>query len=304
MKTSQSNTPSPQKNSSSCLLITLIVFIIGIVILVGVAIAGFIGFRMFEKDITKNLLQKKIGTVTNDTKLSGFAQTFVYPNGAVTGIQKDTDYGAAYALYEETGDDLQMVYNYYEYLAVINGWELGSRGVNTLGDGGFLHLSESDFSADLNYEQKKGGKTLITVDIYAEEPRLSQAGVIPNQTVATSTPTYGPVRQQPSSTVVKTQTGTFIIPDSNVRKITEADIVGLTPWQLKVARNELYARYGRPFVHKDLACYFQKQSWYVMDPSFTESRLSSLEQNNAVTILNYEKKIQSPLLNVDSGCRQ
>ncbi|HCM82144.1 MAG: hypothetical protein UW22_C0072G0001 [Candidatus Gottesmanbacteria bacterium GW2011_GWB1_44_11c] len=94
-----------------------------------------------------------------------------------------------------------------------------------------------------------------------------------------------------------------ILPESNIRNITRADLVGLTPWELKVSRNEIYARHGRPFVHQDLACYFAKTSWYVKDPNYTDSRLSQLEQRNAVFILNYEKEIGSPVWGVDTGCR-
>lgn len=312
MKATKSSQSSSQKSSSSCFLVAFIVILVVMVLIGMIVLAGFFGLKMLGKNtgketVSKNIvsqLQKKIGGTSSTNKLiSGFAQTFVYPQGNVTEVNRDTSYGAAYTIYEETSDDVQTVYDYYEKLATVNGWTLGSRGIDMSGTSGSLRLSEPDFSADLSYERKDGGVTLISIDVYAEDPRLSQVGVMPgSQPVVTSTPTGTPVRQVPSPSVA-TQVGVFVIPDSNVRKVTEADLSGLTPWQLKVARNELYARYGRPFVHKDLACYFQKQSWYVMDPSFTESRLSSIEQNNAVIILNYEKKIQSPLMNVDSGCR-
>ncbi len=80
-------------------------------------------------------------------------------------------------------------------------------------------------------------------------------------------------------------------------------MVGLTEWQLKVARNEIYARHGRDFVHQDLSCYFDKLSWYKIDPEYNENRLSPLEISNAVFILNYEKEINSSLINKDTGCK-
>jgi len=94
-----------------------------------------------------------------------------------------------------------------------------------------------------------------------------------------------------------------ILPESNIRNLTRGDLTGLTAWELKVARNEIYARHGRPFVHQDLACYFTTMSWYKKDPDYTDSRLSSLEQRNAVFILNYEKETGSPIWSVDTGCR-
>jgi type II secretory pathway pseudopilin PulG len=104
-----------------------------------------------------------------------------------------------------------------------------------------------------------------------------------------------------------TKTGTmptngYIIADSNTRVIAASELKNLTPWQLKVARNEIYARHGRAFVHKDLACYFATQNWYKQNPNFSESQLSSTENKNIATILSYEKSISSPCTDTDSGC--
>lgn len=110
-----------------------------------------------------------------------------------------------------------------------------------------------------------------------------------------------------SSTGTTSKNGTmptngYIIEDSNTRVISESELTNLTPWQLKVARNEIYARHGRPFVHKDLQCYFAKQSWYKQDPNFSESSLSAVEKKNVETIKAYEIKTNSPLYQKDSGC--
>jgi len=104
-----------------------------------------------------------------------------------------------------------------------------------------------------------------------------------------------------------TKTGTmptngYVLSGSNSRLIAESELTNLTPWQLKVARNEIYARHGRTFVHQDLACYFSNQNWYTINPNFSESQLSSTENKNVATILNYEKKISSLCTDYDSGC--
>ncbi len=39
----------------------------------------------------------------------------------------------------------------------------------------------------------------------------------------------------------------FIIPDSNMRYLTEDDLRGLSKDQLEIARNEIYARHGYQF---------------------------------------------------------
>jgi hypothetical protein len=94
----------------------------------------------------------------------------------------------------------------------------------------------------------------------------------------------------------------YIIADSDSRLIATSELIKLTPWQLKVARNEIYARHGRPFVHQDLQCYFNQKSWYNIDQNFSNSMLSVLENKNIQTILDYENKINSPILQKDTGC--
>lgn len=103
---------------------------------------------------------------------------------------------------------------------------------------------------------------------------------------------------------VTISSGNFIFSQSDKEIIKESQLISLTPWQLKVARNEIYARHGRSFVHQDLSCYFEKQSWYKLDPKFVDTNLTSVETKNVSVILNYEIKINSPLINKDSGCSQ
>lgn len=102
---------------------------------------------------------------------------------------------------------------------------------------------------------------------------------------------------QPSASM-----GDYIISDSNTRVVSESELTSFSAWQLKVARNEIYARYGRPFVHKDLQCYFAKKSWYTEDSSATNPTLTTTEGKNVATIQAYEEKIGSNLASSDSGC--
>lgn len=76
---------------------------------------------------------------------------------------------------------------------------------------------------------------------------------------------------------------------SSSQRLGRGDLAGLSKWQLEVARNEIYARHGRPFKRADLRQHFRNQPWYAEDSSFTEGRLSSLEKANVQTILAYEK---------------
>lgn len=61
---------------------------------------------------------------------------------------------------------------------------------------------------------------------------------------------------------------TYILPKSDSKYLKKKDIKGLTKEQLRLARNELYARHGRRFEDPDLQAYFDAQSWYhgTIDP--------------------------------------
>lgn len=100
----------------------------------------------------------------------------------------------------------------------------------------------------------------------------------------------------------KAISGEYVISDSDTRVIKTSELVNLTPWQLKVARNEIYARHGRPFVHKDLQCYFATKSWYHENPNYSDSLLTTIDNKNIATILDYEEAINSPILQKDTGC--
>lgn len=88
----------------------------------------------------------------------------------------------------------------------------------------------------------------------------------------------------------------YIIPYSNTRYLTDADLDSLSEWDLKLARNEIYARHGRRFKDPELQRYFDSRSWYngIYDPEDFDknhaSELSKLEKQNAEYILAYEKK--------------
>lgn len=90
-------------------------------------------------------------------------------------------------------------------------------------------------------------------------------------------------------------TGHYIIPYSNTQYLTESDLRSLSEWDLKLARNEIYARHGREFKDPALQEYFDAQSWYVRryDPEEFDKNhndeLSALEKKNAEFILQYEK---------------
>lgn len=83
----------------------------------------------------------------------------------------------------------------------------------------------------------------------------------------------------------------FICPDSSTRYLTDADLNYLTSQELRIARNEIYARHGRRFSSSDLQAYFDAQSWYngtISPEHFDDDSLSDIESKNISLIQEYE----------------
>ncbi|MDR3119920.1 MAG: YARHG domain-containing protein, partial [Clostridiales bacterium] len=85
----------------------------------------------------------------------------------------------------------------------------------------------------------------------------------------------------------------FILPYSNTRALTETDLSALTKEELRIARNEIYARYGRQFNDRTLQAHFDTKAWYAELPKLptgTEPALSRLELSNIEIIRAYEAR--------------
>lgn len=84
----------------------------------------------------------------------------------------------------------------------------------------------------------------------------------------------------------------YILPYSDSCYLSEEDIEGLSDKELRLARNEIYARHGRKFKDKTLQKYFDEKSWYEGEyepDEFQETWLSLLERKNAAFLLAKEK---------------
>ncbi|GEM_PF-6480028 len=81
-------------------------------------------------------------------------------------------------------------------------------------------------------------------------------------------------------------------PDQMTHYLTDMELSGCSCWDLKILRNEIYARHGRKFKSKDLQDYFFAQPWYSIDPNNLDGSKgqNKYEQKNAVKILNEERR--------------
>ena len=79
------------------------------------------------------------------------------------------------------------------------------------------------------------------------------------------------------------------------RLISEQMLHGLSLYELRLLRNEIYARHGRSFQAPWLAQYFFSQPWYQPDDNFKDEQVTGSEKTNVETIVAYEKKIHDNL---------
>ncbi len=89
--------------------------------------------------------------------------------------------------------------------------------------------------------------------------------------------------EEPPKTEQKPDNSEWIFPDSSERRLTDADIAGMSKAQLRLARNEIYARHGRIFRAQDLKDYFNSRTWYngtVAPNNFKEDTLNEVERAN------------------------
>lgn len=97
-------------------------------------------------------------------------------------------------------------------------------------------------------------------------------------------------------------TSDYVFPNSNTVEISSNEASALTDWELIVARNEIYARYGLNFSTKELVDHFKSKSWFTIDSSVgNDLSLNSIESKNVATILAEEKNRMNSKLNHDLG---
>lgn len=91
----------------------------------------------------------------------------------------------------------------------------------------------------------------------------------------------------------------YIIPDSGSRYLSRSELEGYSTYDLYLARNEIFARYGRLFNNQDLQNYFWSQAWYngyIAPESFDGSWMSDVDRQNATLMRQIEEERNSPYL--------
>lgn len=77
-------------------------------------------------------------------------------------------------------------------------------------------------------------------------------------------------------------------PEASDRVLTDNDLKDLAAEDLKLMRNEIFARHGYMFKPGSVNDYFNKQSWYTSRLSDVGALLTNIEKDNIKKIKNYE----------------
>jgi YARHG domain-containing protein len=84
-------------------------------------------------------------------------------------------------------------------------------------------------------------------------------------------------------------------PDQLDRLLALDELEVLSRRDLRILRNTVYARRGRPFKSELLQQWFGDMDWYHADDSYTDERLTSIDQKNIRLIKSVEDSLGGPL---------
>lgn len=79
------------------------------------------------------------------------------------------------------------------------------------------------------------------------------------------------------------------------RLLKLSDLDGLSGRDLKLLRNTVFARHGRPFTTDLVKGHFKTVTWYQPDESYADARLTAVDKKNVKLILSLETKLQRPV---------
>lgn len=86
----------------------------------------------------------------------------------------------------------------------------------------------------------------------------------------------------------------YILPQSDTKELTREELLALSKEELRLARNEVFARHGMIFGDEELDNYFRSKSWY--SPAFSveefyeKVEMSLVEERNVSLILEVENE--------------
>ena len=131
------------------------------------------------------------------------------------------------------------------------------------------------------------------VEVQAEEFEAKEKELEPKDAEGKDVPVNGMTVNEMINAIIhdseKGNASDYILPTSDSAYLTEKDLSALTKEQLRLARNEIYARHGYIFNDEELKEYFQSKSWYTPSTEeVTDDMLNVYEIANRDLIINVE----------------
>lgn len=129
----------------------------------------------------------------------------------------------------------------------------------------------------------------------SEETPVPKEPLVPD-TTPKATPVVTPIPDEEGQTawtdVLAPARGTYIFPASSFSYLTEADFKGLSAEELRLGRNEIFARHGLIFEDSQLNEYFSRQPWYKGTVKNSDDiELNDVETANVSAIIEYESSL-------------
>ncbi len=129
-------------------------------------------------------------------------------------------------------------------------------------------------------------------DLAADDNEMVQSLDESDEAVATGASQAASAETSVEPAASSALNGDYIFPDSSSRALTASEVAGLSKEQLRIARNEIFARHGYIFTTPEMKSYFESKSWYhgyIEKKNFDmEAMLSQLEKDNIKLIKSYE----------------
>ncbi|MBR6926006.1 MAG: YARHG domain-containing protein [Bacteroidaceae bacterium] len=132
----------------------------------------------------------------------------------------------------------------------------------------FIHQDKSEASAE------------------TQAPAVVHDTVVQTQTIVHEVPVQTTSQPQAQATPPRSASGQGLYPFASTRRLSASELQAYSAWDLKIMRNEIYARHGYIFQTADMKNYFNSQSWY--RPVSRNVKLTSIEQANVATIQRVE----------------
>jgi serine/threonine protein kinase, bacterial len=142
----------------------------------------------------------------------------------------------------------------------------------------------------------KGMPSPIIQDAQTEKPRqvsVNKAGAAEvkrarTQASPVATAPVTPAPKEVPRTPVETSNVRGIFPEASTRLLTLSDLASKSRWELRIMRNEIFARHGYIFKTPEMHSYFAQQNWYSPRYDDVTRFLSGIEVSNMKILKSFE----------------